>query len=398
VTSRRPGVLVVLVFVSSAVLLRPAAAAAQTPGQTLSDVLAFLVANQTVATGDFAKDRAAADATRDAIASAVAVTLATIPQASSSGGFVYRFNPALGTAERVSDSFGPAYVERALVAPRGQMAVGVTVRSLRLDRLDATRLDEEGVVTIANRFGDEAAPFDVETLVLDLRATTVTLTASSGIGGGLEIGAAVPFVRIAFDGARTDVYRGQTFVQAGGSATASGIGDIALRAKYRLAQSDAGSVSAGADLRLPTGREEDLLGAGTRALRMLLIGSLERGPIAVHGNGSITVGDVADGWGVAGALSVAAAPRVTMFAETILDRLDRLGRLETAAAPHPSIAGVETVRLAPRTDGATRALAAAGFKWNVAGPWIIGGQVLWPLTKRGLNAGPAPVVALERAF
>lgn len=382
----------------AASLVRPPATSAQTAGPTVSDVLTFLVTNQAVATGDFAKDLAAAEATRNAIANAVAVTLATIPQTSSSGGFAYRFNPALGTAERMTDSFGPAYVERALAAPRGQMSIGLTVRSLSLDRFDAARLDEQGIVTVANRFRDEAAPFDVETLVLDLRATMVTLTASAGIGGGVEIGAALPFVRIAFDGARTDVYRGQTFVQARGSAAASGIGDVALRVKYQMARSGASSLGLGADLRLPTGREEDLLGAGKAALRMLLIGSLEHGPVALHGNGSITRGDVAEGWGLAGAISIAATPRVTLFTETILDRIEALRGVETTAAPHPSLLQVETVRLEPRAEGAARALAAAGLKWNVAGRWIVGGQVLWPLTNRGLNAGPAPSLAIERAF
>jgi hypothetical protein len=45
-----------------------------------------------------------------------------------------------------------------------------------------------------------------------------------------------------------------------------------------------------------------------------------------------------------------------------------------------------------------RALAVAGLKWNLHGPWLMGAQVFWPLTDRGLTAGAAPVLALERAW
>src|SRR5687768_1295655 len=80
------------------------AAYAQEP--TVRDVLSFLVTNQQVQTGDFVKDQAAAAATRDTIARALLVELATLPIGTSSGGFTYELNPALGTMERVSQTFG----------------------------------------------------------------------------------------------------------------------------------------------------------------------------------------------------------------------------------------------------------------------------------------------------
>jgi hypothetical protein len=381
-------------------LALPRVALAQAQSEaTVSDVVTFLLTNQAVATGDFEKDRAAAVAARDSLAEALSVALATTPMASSSGGFAYRFNSELGTVERVSETFGPAFVERALVPPAGRFSVAVSFRDMRFNELDGLPLGEgSGILTVANRFRDEPAPFDQETLALNLRASTVTVTASGGVGGRVEIGAAVPFVRLRLDGARTNVYRGQPFIQASGDATAAGLGDVALRVKFQPIAIAAGGVSVGADLRLPTGREEDFLGSGEYTLRLLLIGSAESGPFALHANGSFTRGGAAEGFGGATAISVAVNSRVTVSGEMLIDRLNALHQIGTALSSHPTIAGVETTRLTSEAGAGTRVLAVAGVRWNFSGPWLLGGQVLWPVTERGLSARPSPILAIERAW
>lgn len=388
------------IAVIAAALAVPLSAAAQPAaemGPTASDVLTFLLTNQAVVTDDMLRDRSAALSTRDALANAVAVALASLPLASSSGGFAYRFNSELGTLERVSDSFGPAFVERALAAPRGRVSVGVSLQSIPFNRLDGDPLDA-GVVMISNRFRDEPAAFDVESLVLDLSVTSLTLTASAGLGGGVEVGVAAPFVRLAMSGERTNIYRGQRFRQASGEVTATGIGDIAVRAKYQALRAGSSGIGVAVDLRLPTGREEDLLGAGSTTLRILGIASYEQGAFAAHANGAIGLNGAGKGWGGAGAVSFAASPRVTISGELMIDRLESLHGLEPQISVHPSIAGVETTRLAARSTTGMRALAVAGLKWNLHGPWLMGAQVFWPLTDRGLTAGAAPVLALERAW
>src|SRR5512132_1935739 len=72
--------------------LAPDAASAQVA--TMHDVVDLLVTNQSVQTGDFVKDRAAADAASAALGQALLVSLATLPTSSSSAGFTYRFNPS----------------------------------------------------------------------------------------------------------------------------------------------------------------------------------------------------------------------------------------------------------------------------------------------------------------
>lgn len=386
--------------VAAAILIVPTSGSAQSAPEgspTASDVLTFLLTNQAVVTDDLVRDRSAALSTRDALVNAVTVALASLPLTSSSGGFAYRFNSELGTLERLSDSFGPAFVERALAAPRGRVSVGVSVQSIPFSRLDGAPLDD-GVVMISNRFRDESAAFDVESLVLDVSVTSLTVTASAGLGGGVEIGVAAPFVRFAMSGERTNVYRGQQFRQATGEVSAAGIGDVAVRAKYQALRAGSSGIAIAADVRLPTGREEDLLGAGSTTLRLMGIASYEQGAFAVHANGSMGLGGAGEGWGGAGAVSFAASPRMTISSELMIDRLENLRGLEPQTSMHPSIAGVETTRLAAGSTSGTRALIVVGLKWNVQGPWLMGAQVFWPLTDRGLTAGASPVLALERAW
>ena len=85
------------------------------------------------------------------------------------------------------------------------------------DELDGRNLTDGTLVTVANRFRDEAAPFDTESLTLKIRSSMMTVFGSVGVTDRLEIGGAVPFVRLEIDGSRLNVYRGTAFLQASGS-------------------------------------------------------------------------------------------------------------------------------------------------------------------------------------
>jgi hypothetical protein len=104
--------------------------------RSADDVLSFLITNQSVSTGDFVKDAQASEATRDTLVRALLVELANVPLTTSSGGFNYRFNSSLGTFERVTQGFGPFFVDRATSAGRGQASVSATFRYSRFNSLD----------------------------------------------------------------------------------------------------------------------------------------------------------------------------------------------------------------------------------------------------------------------
>jgi hypothetical protein len=381
-----------------AIVLMPAFCAPAFAQTTVSDLVGFLVTNRAVETADFERDRAAAEAARDTIARALLVNLTSAPLATSSSGFLYRLNPQLGTVERATESFGAFFVERALTPGRGRASFGMSATSADFDQLNGQNLRDGTLVTVANRFRDEAAPFDSESLTLQIRSSAVTLFGSVGVTDRLEIGAAVPFVRVSLEGQRVNVYRGTSLLQASATGTASGIADVAVRAKYTLVAVQNGGVAVATEVRLPTGDELNLLGTGAASYRFIGIGSLEQGRFALHANGSFLRGGISPEWSAAGAASAAVHPRATISGEVLTRHVSALHDITLVATPRPLIEGVDTLRLTAGSSSVTLATAVAGLKWNVTGTLVIGGHLSVPLAKRGLTAPVTPTLGLEYAF
>ena len=383
---------------ASAVLALLACAAPVSAQESVGDIINFLVTNQAVQTGDFERDQAAAEAARDAITRALLLNLGSVPLASSSSGFLYRLNPQLGTMERATESFGAFFVERALGPGAGRAAFGATFSTSGFNRLGELNLRDGSLVTVFNQFRDEAEPFDTESLTLRVRSRTLTLFGSVGLTDRLEIGGALPLVELTLDGQRLNVYRGAETLQASGEASASGVGDLALRAKYTLAAGPSGAFAAAAEVRLPTGDDVNLLGAGATSFRVLGIGSYEQGRFTLHGNGGLVFGGISDEINLAGAAGIAVAPRVTVSGEVMFRRIAELAELGLVSEPHPTIAGVDTARLVAGQPGAWVSNAVAGIKWNAGGSVVIGAHAAFPLVRRGLTAPITPTLTFEYAF
>ena len=366
---------------------------------TMRDVVDLLVTNQSVQTGDFVKDQAAADAASAALGQALLVSLTTLPTSASSAGFTYRFNPSLGTLERTTTSFGPSFVERAVTSGSGRVVFGTTWQYTSFTRLDGRDLQDEGLVTTANRFRDEPAPFDVERLTFTLRSNIVTGFATVGLTDHIDLAVAVPYVWLDLDGTRIDTYRGSSFLQAQATASSTGFGDVAVRGKYHFLDRGALRLAAAGEVTLPTGREEDFLGAGRAATRVMGVASIEHEYVGLHGTFGVGWGGVSDEIDYAAALTLAAAPRVTIAAELTGRHLADIGRIGEITAPHPTIGGVDTVRLsAGGALGMEVVNAGASFKWNVGSTWLLKASVLMPATSAGLTSRARATFGLDYAF
>jgi hypothetical protein len=387
-----------VLVITAAVVSLPAPAAAQTPVRDVVGVVDFLMTNYAVRTEDFERDTAAARAAADAVTDALIVSLTSVPIATSSGGFVYRLNPELGTVERATESFGGFFVERALTPGHGRAAFGVSAFTSAFDKLDGNHLRDGSFITVANSFGDEPAPFDTESLTLRVRSSGMTAFASFGISDRFELGAAVPFLRLTLEGERINVYRNTRNRQADATATASGIGDAAIRAKYMLASSRSGGVAVAGEVRLPTGDERNLLGAGSTAYRVMGIASFEGGRLSLHGNGAIVRGGISDELNFGGAAALAIAPQVTMTGEVSARYLSELRSVSLSSAPHPTSVGVDTLRLTGGEAGRTIATGIAGFKWNPGGTVVFAAHLRWNITATGLTSALTPAIGLEYAF
>jgi hypothetical protein len=379
----------------TACLCLPARAEAQ---QSLSEVLTFLLTNRSIQTGDFAGDEQAARATSETISRAMLIDLATLPVSSAGGGFAYRMNPTLGTFERVSDGFGPVFSERALTMGRGQASFGATFRTTKFDALDGRSLSAGTLVTTANQFADEPRPFDVETLTLNIRAQTFTAFANYGVTERFDVGAVLPIVQVSVDGERIDTYRGTAVLQSAANASTIGIADLVLRAKYHFLGEGADGLSGAAELRVPTGSEDNLLGTGSAAIKAMLVGSLERQRLGSHFNVGFVGGGVSNEFDYNLAATFAATNRFTLIGEIVGRRIDTLGGISELSLPHPSIAGVVTTRLVSQEGSVNTAFAVTGFKLNLSSTWLLAANVLLPLTDNGLRPTASPMFALEYLF
>jgi len=366
--------------------------------ETVGDIVSFLLTNRSVVTDDFTRDAAAANATRDAITRALLLEVATLPISSSSGGFTYRFNPALGVTERASNSFGPIFVERALTAGRGRASFGVNYRLNRFTALDGANLRDGSFVITGNRFTDETTPFDVETLTLKLETSTATVVGSVGLTDWLDISAALPVVWVKLDGERVNTFRGRSTTQATATSRVTGLADMALRAKVRLLGRGASGVSLGSEVRVPTGQEEDLLGAGKASVKGQLIVSAEGTAVGLHLNGGYRTGGIADEMDGGAALTLSPAARLTLVAEVFGRRVQGIGTLATVEQAHPTILGVRTIRLASDGSDVTSGVGIVGMKWNLGSSWLLNASVAIPLTDHGLKSKPVPALSLDYAF
>ena len=193
-------------------------------------------------------------------------------------------------------------------------------------------------------------------------------------------------------------YRGRAFTQATASARAVGLADLVVRTKYTLFAEDAGGLAAAVDLRLPTGHADDLLGAGSAALKLSAIGSLEEGRMSAYLNAGVSVGGLARELSYGGALALAASPHLSIIGEVFGRWIDSPGHIVPVTAPHPTLVGVETIRLTPDASTLSVVTLVPGVKWNFSDTWVLAANVSIPLTSGGLTAPFTPFVGMEYAL
>jgi hypothetical protein len=401
--------------------------------------------------------------------SQVATQFSTFPLGSSTGGLTYVFDESIGTFRRGSGSFGPLFAERALTIGRRRLSAGFNYQRSSYDTFEGQHLDD-GSIKFYLRHEDCCTfnlpseffvrpngtrlnpPFegDLIEVALSLKATTHTTAvfANYGVTDRWDVGLAVPFVKVNLD-ARVEariirlVTRTSTNVhtfEIGNpnatrtvqhSGAASGLGDIVLRSKYRLLRVAGGGLAAAIDVRLPTGDENELLGAGGAQAKLLLVASNERGRFGQHVNIGYTAGSgnvagalpgltsapLPDEINYSGGVEFVASPRITVMGDVVGRILRGAGRLELVSksfeynavrslGPGPGCGGlagftcasISLEEFAPRPGHLTLLLGTAGVKFNPIGNLLISGSVLFPLTNAGLRSRVTTVIGVDYAF
>ena len=366
----------------------------------------------------------------------VAGQLSSFPLASSGGGFTYRFDPDLGVLVRTTDSFGPVYTERADTIGKGRFAFGINYSAFTFDTIDGLALrDGDLKLVFTHAPVSSFVAGDVITADLRLKLTT-NITAfvfTYGLVDAVDLGVVVPLVKVDMQTQSTAaVQRLATglccttihqFVGGGSSATttqsgsASGLGDVLARAKFRVLRGSAGAMAILADARLPTGEERDLLGAGTTQVTGALVGSLHFSPVSLHANGGYTwvapkngVKVVPDQIVYNFGLDVTAHPRLTFSAEVVGRVVRSTQRVfidsHTYTADRPSADQTSSSTFSqdfPRlvvspVMNDNRLSGSVGVKINPVGNVLVTLNGLFPLTNKGLKDKFTPLVGIDYSF
>src|SRR5262245_26195040 len=366
---------------------------------TVTSALSFLLTNRSIPTGDFARDEAAAIATRDTISTFLRSELTTLPVTSSASGFTYRIDPALGGVPvRSTGTFGSFFTERSLAIGQLQFSLAATYEGVSFDQIDGRSLRDGTLRATASRLTSNQLPFDVETVTMRIHTDTVTVAANYGVTDRLEIGAALPLERLTLTGERLDTYRGTPLLQAAVAANASGPGDLLVRGKVNLRQRGSAGIAVDTEARLPTGNSANLLGGGETTIKPRFIWSMENSHVAVDSNVGYLFGGVSDELDYSAAVTSAGAHRITIVGEIAGRRLNGAGHLIEVISRHPVLAGVETVRLSAVEQATNKVMAVAGFKWNARATWLVTANVARSLTTSGLTSRWMSTIGAEYAF
>ena len=405
---------------------------------------------------------------------ALAAQLASFPLASSSGGFTFGLN-ARGEVVPTSTNFGPSFAERGVTIGRKQLNFGFTYQQTGYSKFEGIDLENGDLKFVsehnnccpagANAPGsptDFTPEFERDLLQRRLSATIDTKTtaffANYGVTDRFDVGVAVPIVNVKID-ARIDgeVIRtataanptihsfdglGLTTKSFADSGSATGLGDILLRAKYNVYRTPAAAFAAALDLRLPTGNEDNLLGTGATQTQVFFIGSGEYARFSPHVNfgytfsngetsaltSGVDAGDISDlhipttvtpdadpidrtvpdEVNYTFGFNFAASSKVTVGFDVrgrTLRDVPRFG-LENGVfanrAPGPlptaSFTAPNDVTIESSTGNLNLLLGVVGGKINLGGTFLLNITVLFPMTDAGLKPKPTPVIGFDYVF
>jgi hypothetical protein len=371
--------------------------------------------------------------------SGIAAQLSTFPLGSSSAGFTYTFDPALGVFNRSTETFGPVFAERPVTAGKGKFSFGVNYQQARYDRFDGRKLNENDIhlflthQDVDNNNSNLTPWFEGDIiradLSVDLKSQTTVFFANYGLSDRFDIGVAIPYQKVDLNArVATGIERlstsvdpfvvhifddntsARTFTQGG---SAEGIGDLVVRGKYNLVRRPGFSLAAAADFRLPTGNEDDLLGTGGMQTKLFLIaaGPAKRfSPRASAGytisSGSASfLGDLPNEVNYSAGFDAGLQRRVTLTADVLGRYLIDGNRLvDTEQTFRFDLRTDPTVRSTTRSSSATPPpngnlhRASAGPPINPAGRPLLLGTVPDPLHDSGLQDKFIPVFGLDYSF
>jgi hypothetical protein len=363
--------------------------------------------------------------------------LAAIPLPSPGSGFTYTFDSGSGTFVRSTRSFGPILAERGETIGRGRLAVNFAYQSFTFDHLDGVPLVAVPAVFRHDNAQLGGGRTDVVATMNTIESTVNQFSGAVtfGVTDRFDVSLAVPVVntRLALlsnatihrvgTGSNLAVhyFKDPNAIGGYGSSqqyfsedSASGIGDLVIRAKTTLMKEGPRAFGAGIDVRLPTGDEQNLLGAGAAGVRPFAAFSSAWGPFAPHANvgyqwngKSVLAGDVIgdvkadlpDQFVYAVGTDLSVNERFSVVFDWLGQRVLDSPRLLTTTFTATGVAGTVTLPdITFEQVSYWSSAASIGFKANIAGRVLLDFNMRFRVSDNGLVDRVAPLMGVEWSF
>ena len=367
--------------------------------------------------------------------------ISSFPLSSTTPGLTFDFSG--GQLVSVQEGTGPIFADRATTIGKGRINIGFTATSLDMSRVRGVETDQmrftfthedtnrDGVLGGADAEGSTEADVIDVTMGMNLTAQIFAFYGAWGITKNLDIGVAVPLIHIRMNGTATADINSFTYANTGrashffaGNAdnpilqtqvpydeSATGIGDIVIRLKYCFLRGGGVDLGALADVRIPTGKEEDFLGSGEADAIFALLLSKKIGDLTPHFNlgYEIRKADLqSDRVIIKGGFDHRLLPGLT-FAADFLGTVDvnpdeaiKLypGSVTIVEAGNNGGQSTHTVRLSniPDRDNDNLYNLSVGLKYSPTESFLVLANMLVPLNQAGLRASIAPTVGFSLNF
>jgi hypothetical protein len=368
----------------------------------------------------------------------IATSVGNLPIGATSGGATFRFEG--GVPVKTSTSAGPIFAERAQTLGRGRTIIGIGRNSFHFTSLRGVPLNDiELIFTHENvNFagcdsieGGDCSKMGIPNLEndimqfrldLDLNIVVTNLYTTYGVTDRLDIGVVVPLVSASLHGnsfAQVIPFGGPTAAHffAGTpedpvlSATRDvfgssfGVGDVAVRTKFNVHESDRSRVALVGEARFPTGDSEDLLGAGAFSARGMAVISGVVGNFSPHANVGYLyhAGTSTLPWNDAvlltGGFDDLMAPRVTIAADLVSELQVGRSKLQlpgpvTYDAPFHRV--IQPTTIPDERDDLVN--GSFGFKFLLPDGFTVVTNALVPLNRAGMRPDLTYTTALEFNF
>jgi hypothetical protein len=363
-------------------------------------------------------------------------SVSSFPLSSSTAGVTFDFST--GRPVPTSTSFGPIFSERAQTVGQGRINMGLNFTFINFKKIRGISTQDLRLTFTHQDVGEPGmgdSPNEFDTMDfymnMDISASVFAMHFTYGVTDRFDISVAIPFINVNIKSDPLAEINSYTWVSNdsanhffGGTQTepiltkrptpinddATGIGDVALRAKYNFIRDEAIDFSAMLEYRMASGDAENFLGSGFSSLRSVIIGSKIIDNFAPHLN--LTY------WKKFTDLDRDEIEFIIGFDQKVAEwftlAIDVLGRIDLGdpveSQQFPDNVDinwtvgntnyVNSVSLTniPHYSKDNIIDAAFGFKMNLKQSLLIIGNVFVPLNDDGLRAGIIPTLGLEFSF